>query len=189
MVFDLYSGGGGIALFLALSSPGPDRVLGLEANPAAVADAEANARLNGLAKGSGPAVCRFLRADLTGEHPAPARLPDGFAKPDVVVADPPREGLDAGVAAWLNTLRPSRLVYVSCNPATLARDAGVLAGPDGSFRLTALRVVDLFPHTAHAECVGLFEPRSFEPRSFEPRSFEPRSFEPGFVEPGPSEPL
>lgn len=153
-VFDLYCGGGGIALFLAQSSPGPARVLGLEANPAAVADAEANARLNGFA----PSLCRFLRADLAGEHPAPERLPDGFAKPDVVVADPPREGLDAGVAAWLNDLRPSRLVYVSCNPATLARDAGLLAGPEGRFRLTALRVVDLFPHTAHAECVGLFEP-------------------------------
>jgi len=64
-----------------------------------------------------------------------------------------------GVIAWLNRTRPSRLVYVSCNPATLARDAGLLAGEQGGFRLAAVRVVDLFPHTAHAECVALFEPR------------------------------
>ena len=100
-----------------------------------------------------------MRADLTGGSAVPERLPEGFARPDVVVADPPREGLDVGVIAWLNRTRPSRLVYVSCNPATLARDAGLLAGEQGGFRLAAVRVVDLFPHTAHAECVALFEPR------------------------------
>ncbi|OIO05323.1 MAG: 23S rRNA (uracil-5-)-methyltransferase RumA [Desulfovibrionaceae bacterium CG1_02_65_16] len=150
VVFDLYCGGGGIALFLA---PGCARVLGLEANAAAVADAELNARLNGMQ------TCRFMREDLTGGSAVPERLPEGFAHADVVVADPPREGLDAGVIDWLNRTQPSRLVYVSCNPATLARDAGLLTGEQGGFRLAAVRVVDLFPHTAHAECVGLFEPK------------------------------
>jgi len=145
-VYDLYCGGGGIALFLAGRC---GRVLGLEANPAAVADAEANARLNRVAD------CRFLRADLAGPEPLPARLPEGFARADVVVADPPREGLDAGVAAWLNRTRPARLAYVSCNPATLARDAGLLAE---SFRLRAVRAVDLFPHSGHVESLALFTP-------------------------------
>jgi 23S rRNA (uracil1939-C5)-methyltransferase len=147
VVYDLYCGGGGITLFFA---PACARVLGLEMNPSAVADAEANAKRNSVAN------CRFLRADLTGGSAVPERLPEGFTKADVVVVDPPREGLDAGVAAWLNRVRPSRLVYVSCNPATLARDAGLLAE---GFALAAVRAVDLFPHTAHAECVALFTPR------------------------------
>ncbi len=146
-VFDLYCGGGGISLFLA---PGVARVLGVEMNPSAIADAEANARRNGVGN------CKFLRADLTGESAVPERLPEGYAKADVVVADPPREGLDAGLVAWLVRKRPSRLVYVSCNPATLARDAGLLAE---AFDLAAVRAVDLFPHTAHAECLALFTPR------------------------------
>jgi len=150
VVYDLYCGGGGIALFLAGSA---GKVLGLEANPSAIADAEANARLNKVDN------CRFLRADLTGESAVPERLPEGFARADVVVADPPREGLDNGLIAWLNRTRPSRLAYVSCNPATLARDAGLLAGEAGSFELAAVRAVDLFPHTAHAECLALFRPR------------------------------
>lgn len=147
VAFDLYSGGGGIALFLAGSCKG---VLGLEMNPAAVADAEANARLNRVEN------CRFLRAELAGESPVPARLPDGYARPDVVLADPPREGLDAGVVRWLCDVRPARLVYVSCNPSTLARDAGLLAG---TFALRAVRAVDLFPHSAHVESLALFEPK------------------------------
>jgi 23S rRNA (uracil1939-C5)-methyltransferase len=147
VVYDLYSGGGGIALFLAGRCA---RVLGLEVNAAAVADAEANARVNGLAN------CRFLRADLDGETPLPARLPEGFAKADAVIADPPREGLSAGIVGWLLANRPARLVYVSCNPATLARDAGLLRE---GFDLSAVRAVDLFPHTAHAECVALFRAR------------------------------
>jgi 23S rRNA (uracil-5-)-methyltransferase RumA len=151
VVFDLYCGGGGIAFFLA---PSCARVLGLEVNPSAVADAEANAKLN--VKLNGAKNCRFLRADLTGGSAVPERLPEGFAKADVVVADPPREGLDEGVVDWLLRTRPSRLVYVSCNPATLARDAGLLAA---GFELAAVRAVDLFPHTAHAECVALFRPR------------------------------
>lgn len=149
-VLDLFCGGGGIALFLA---PSAARVLGLEASPAAVADAEANAQLNGADN------CRFLRADLTGESAVPERLPEGFARADAVVVDPPREGLDAGLAAWLNRVKPARLAYVSCNPATLARDAGLLAGEGGSFELACVRAVDLFPHTAHAECLALFTPR------------------------------
>lgn len=148
-LYDLYSGGGGIALFLARACA---RVLGLEANPAAVADAEANARRNRLDN------CRFLRAELSGPEPLPAKLPEGFQRPDAVVLDPPREGLDRGVAEWLLRQRPARVGYVSCNPATLARDAGILCG-EGGFALAAVRAVDLFPHTAHAECLALFTPR------------------------------
>jgi len=147
VVFDLYSGGGGIALFLAGSCKS---VLGLEMNPSAIADAEVNAKLNRVEN------CRFLRAELAGDSPVPERLPDGYARPDVVLADPPREGLDAGVIRWLCAVKPARLVYVSCNPSTLARDAGLLAE---CFALRAVRAVDLFPHSAHVESLALFEPR------------------------------
>lgn len=144
LLHDLYCGGGGIALFLARSA---DKVLGLEMNPSAIADAEANARLNKLEN------CRFLRADLSGEQPMPEKLPQGFARADAAVVDPPREGLDAGLARWLAEHPVPRLGYVSCNPATLARDAGLLKE---AYRLAAVRAVDLFPHTAHAECLALF---------------------------------
>ncbi len=146
-VYDLYSGGGGIALFLAKAA---GRVLGLEQNPSAVADAEANAKLNGTQN------CRFMRADLSGQEPIPLRLPEDFEIPAVAVVDPPREGLDAGLVQWLIDKPLPRLVYVSCNPATLARDAGLLSA---AYELSAVQAVDLFPHTAHAECLALFTPK------------------------------
>jgi 23S rRNA (uracil1939-C5)-methyltransferase len=125
-------------------------VLGLEQNPSAVADAEANARLGGIEN------CRFMRADLSGQEPIPLRLPEDYELPAVAVVDPPREGLDQGLVQWLINKPLPRLVYVSCNPATLARDAGLLSA---AYELTAVRAVDLFPHTAHAECLALFTPR------------------------------
>jgi len=145
-VYDLYCGGGGIALFLAGAA---GRVLGLEQNASAIADAEANAALGGIEN------CRFVRADLSGREAIPTRLPVGFDKPDAAVVDPPREGLDAGLVEWLMEKPLPRLLYVSCNPATLARDAGLLSG---AYELAAVRAVDLFPHTAHAECLALFTP-------------------------------
>ena len=147
-VYDLYCGGGGIALFLAGSC---GRVLGLEQNPSAIADAEANAKLNGTKN------CRFLRADLSGQEPIPLRLPEDYETCAVAVVDPPREGLDAGLVQWLVAKPLPRLVYVSCNPATLARDAGLLSA---AYKLAAVQAVDLFPHTAHAECLALFTPKS-----------------------------
>lgn len=147
-VYDLYCGGGGIALFLAGSC---GRVLGLEQNPSAVADAEANAKLNGTKN------CRFLRADLSGQEPIPLRLPEDYETCAVAVVDPPREGLDQGLVQWLIDTPLPRLVYVSCNPATLARDAGLLSA---AYELAAVQAVDLFPHTAHAECLALFTPKA-----------------------------
>jgi len=149
-VLDLYCGGGGIALFLSSVS---GRVLGLEANASAIADAQANAELAGITN------CRFLRADLsdvseeTGEASWAALLPTGEATPRVAVVDPPREGLDPGLVKWLGGAPVPRLAYVSCNPATLARDAGLLSA---AYDLVSVRAVDLFPHTAHAECLALF---------------------------------
>ena len=145
-LYDFYCGGGGIALFLAGAA---GRVLGLEQNASAIADAEANAKLNDTEN------CRFLRADLSGREPLPERLPEGFEHAAVAVVDPPREGLDAGLVQWLVAKPLPRLVYVSCNPATLARDAGLLSS---AYELSAVQAVDLFPHTAHAECLALFTP-------------------------------
>jgi 23S rRNA (uracil1939-C5)-methyltransferase len=140
-VWDLYAGCGGITLFLArtLAALRPDAtVAGLESGRAAVREARANGQANGLAN------CAFTCADLRAGL---AQLPPG---PGLVVADPPRGGMHADVVRGLLQAAPERLVYVSCDPATLARDAAALA--PGFAPVRALPV-DLFPHTPHVECV------------------------------------
>ncbi|MDW8469568.1 MAG: 23S rRNA (uracil(1939)-C(5))-methyltransferase RlmD [Burkholderiales bacterium] len=138
-VADLYCGLGNFALPLARAGAA---VLGLDANAALVARARENARANGL-------VAQFEIADLA--RPALAR----FGPFEKLVLDPPREGAIA-VANALPDAWPRRIVYVSCDPATLARDANVLVNVKG-FRLVAAGVVNMFPHTAHVESVCLFE--------------------------------
>jgi 23S rRNA (uracil1939-C5)-methyltransferase len=117
-------------------------VLGLEGSRELVERARANASLNGL-------VAQFEQADLLT-----AGI-ERFGPLDQLLIDPPREGaveiVKALPAAW-----PRRIVYVSCDPATLARDAGVLVHAKG-FRLAAAGVVNMFPHTAHVESLALFE--------------------------------
>ena len=138
-VFDLYSGVGCIALWLA---PECKRVLGVEAQPEAVADAEQNAGINGIEN------CSFRNVDAAqGLDPA---LVSEFGKPHVVVLDPPRVGLDAALVSSLLEQRPHRVVYISCNPATQARD---LAQLSSGYRIEAIQPVDMFPHTQHIECV------------------------------------
>jgi 23S rRNA (uracil1939-C5)-methyltransferase len=137
-VLDLYSGVGCPALNLAAES---GSVTGLEILPEAVEYARKNAQRNGLDNVS------FLVADAAG-------IVAGQSA-EVIVADPPRAGMDRAVLDAIMRLAPRRLVYVSCNPATLARDAGRLAE---SFGLEEVRPVDLFPHAAHVECAALFRP-------------------------------
>ncbi len=151
VVFDLYCGIGSIALFLAGRARG---VLGIEVVPAAVADARENAAANGVTSAT------FLEGDarvvlkeiLEGRRPLPA----GLDRPDVVILDPPRGGLAKKVVARAAALQPGRIVYVSCNPGTMAPN--VAQFQESGYRLVRVTPVDMFPHTPHIEAVGLLEP-------------------------------
>jgi 23S rRNA (uracil1939-C5)-methyltransferase len=144
VVYDLYCGAGAIALVLAAAARA---VWGFEAVPAAIADARANARANGVRNAT------FVEGDVLAALAEPAQA--GRPRPDVVVVDPPRAGLHPRVPAALAALGAARLVYVSCNPASAARDLVPLA--DGGYRLVRVQPVDLFPHTPHVECVLTLE--------------------------------
>jgi 23S rRNA (uracil1939-C5)-methyltransferase len=139
-VLDLYSGTGAISLLLARRCRW---VYGIELASAAVADAVRNARANGIDN------CTFLSGEV--RHVLPDLLGDGI-RARVVVADPPRAGFHPKALAALATLAPEVVVYVSCNPATLARDVGDLV-PRG-YRLEWVQPVDMFPQTPHIEAVA-----------------------------------
>jgi 23S rRNA (uracil1939-C5)-methyltransferase len=139
-VFDLYSGTGAISLLLAR---GCRRLYGIEVAPAAVADAVRNARANGIEN------CTFLTGEV--RHVLPALVAEGV-RADTVVADPPRAGFHPKALGTLAALGPARIVYVSCNPATLARDVGDLVRR--GYRLEWVQPVDMFPQTPHIEAVA-----------------------------------
>jgi 23S rRNA (uracil1939-C5)-methyltransferase len=142
-VYDLYSGIGTIALCLALRAR---EVAGIESVEAAVADAIDNARLNEVEN------ARFFAGDVrTALRP----LLEEAGRPDVVVVDPPRAGLSQKIVRRILETRTRRLVYVSCNPTTLAPNARQMV--DAGYRLSAVRPVDMFPQTPHIECVALLE--------------------------------
>jgi 23S rRNA (uracil1939-C5)-methyltransferase len=143
-VWDLYCGAGSIALFLA---PQVRRVVGFELVPEAVQDAYRNSRLNGLDN------CQFLAGDLKeGLRDAARHQP----APEVVITDPPRAGMHPQVGQALKELAPRRIIYVSCNPGTLARDLALL---QDHYDILTIQPFDLFPHTAHIECVARLERR------------------------------
>ena len=141
VIVDLYSGVGFFTLPLARRAK---HVIGVEGNPDAVADARANARKNGVARADFHALS--VSGDLTAL---------GLERADTVVLDPPREGAKEALPA-IAKLRPDRIVYVSCDPATLARDAAALA--EAGYVLRESVVVDMFPATPHVESVNRFEP-------------------------------
>jgi 23S rRNA (uracil1939-C5)-methyltransferase len=142
-VFDLYCGIGTIALSLATRAR---RVVGVEIVEAAVADAIENARVNEIENAS------FYAGDI---RLAMRELVEREGRPDVAVVDPPRAGLSQKVVRRIVEGAPSRIVYVSCNPTTLAPNAAQLV--EAGYRLLRVRPVDMFPHTPHIECVALFE--------------------------------
>ena len=142
-VYDLFSGIGTIALAMATRA---GEVVGVEQVERAVADAIENAKLNGIDN------ARFFAGDVrTAMRP----LIEEAGKPDVVVVDPPRAGLSAKIVRRLLETEAKRIVYVSCNPTTLAPNARQIA--DAGYRLTTVRPVDMFPQTPHIECVALLE--------------------------------
>ncbi|CAG7645532.1 23S rRNA (uracil(1939)-C(5))-methyltransferase RlmD [Paenibacillus allorhizosphaerae] len=137
-VIDAYCGIGTISLFLAQSAR---EVYGVEIVREAIDDARRNALLNGM---------RNVQFEVgAAEEVIPAWKRQGIA-PDVIVVDPPRKGCDAALLETILEMRPARVVYVSCNPATLARDLRVLE--DGGYRTVEVQPVDMFPHTVHVEC-------------------------------------
>ncbi|MDB5240574.1 MAG: methyltransferase [Spirosoma sp.] len=144
-VYDLYTGTGTIALFVARRA---QHVVGVEYVEASVADARVNAAINGITNTT------FAAGDMRDI------LTDGFfdqhGRPDVVITDPPRAGMDEAVTRQLIKASPERIVYVSCNTATQARDLGIL---DESYAVADVQPVDMFPHTHHVENVVVLKRR------------------------------
>jgi 23S rRNA (uracil1939-C5)-methyltransferase len=143
VLHDLYCGTGSIGIFCAGSCR---RIIGFELDAGSVRDAMANAKLNGVGN------AEFHEIDM--RHLA-AKL-DSVERADVVITDPPRAGMHEKAVEALRVLAPRRIVYVSCNPASLARDAKALC-EGGAYRLSRVQPVDLFPHTYHVESVATLE--------------------------------
>lgn len=143
VVWDLYSGTGSIALFV---SDAAKEVVGIESVASAVSDAERNAKANGVEN------CTFLLGDLKDRLTKDIGWMRSHAKPDVMIIDPPRSGMHPKVVEEILEIAPPRIVYVSCNPATQARDVKALCLE--KYRLVKLQPVDLFPHTYHIENVA-----------------------------------
>jgi 23S rRNA (uracil1939-C5)-methyltransferase len=143
-VYDLCCGIGTIGLTLA---PRASEVIGVEIVEQAVTDAHANARANEISN------ARFLAGDVRAVLKDLAE--DSGPRPDVIVVDPPRAGLSKKVVERIAEASPKRIVYVSCNPTTLAPNAAQLV--EAGYRLVKVRPVDMFPQTPHIECVALLE--------------------------------
>jgi 23S rRNA (uracil1939-C5)-methyltransferase len=144
-VYDLYTGTGTIALYVSKKAK---RVVGIEYVDAAIEDAKVNARLNGIAHAS------FHAGDMKEIFTNDFINSNG--KPDVIITDPPRAGMHGDVVQRLLELAVPRIVYVSCNPATQARDLQLLSE---KYDVIRVRPVDMFPHTHHVENVALLELR------------------------------
>ncbi|WP_077614295.1 23S rRNA (uracil(1939)-C(5))-methyltransferase RlmD [Caenibacillus caldisaponilyticus] len=142
-VIDAYCGVGTISLFLAQKA---GKVYGVEVVPEAIEDARANAALNGLTN------AEF--AVGKAEEVIPRWAEEGI-RADVIVVDPPRKGCDEALLRTIIAMRPKRVVYVSCNPSTLARDLRILE--DGGFKTVEAQPVDMFPQTMHVECCALLK--------------------------------
>ena len=145
LVYDLYTGTGTIANFVAKKAK---KVIGIEYVPEAIEDAKINSEINKIAN------TLFYAGDMKDI------LTEEFVKqhgrPDVIITDPPRAGMHADVVNVILGAHPQRIVYVSCNPATQARDLALL---DKDYRVVAVQPVDMFPHTPHVENVVLLEAR------------------------------
>lgn len=145
LVYDLYTGTGTIANFVSRRAR---QVIGIEYVPEAIEDAKVNAEINGIENALFYAgdMKDILTQDFINEH----------GRPDVIITDPPRAGMHQDVIDVILFAEPKRIVYVSCNPATQARDLQLL---DGKYKVTAVQPVDMFPHTHHVENVVLLELR------------------------------
>ena len=145
LVYDLYTGTGTIANFVARQAR---QVIGIEYVPEAIEDAKVNSEINGITN------TLFFAGDMKDV------LNDAFlnehGRPDIIITDPPRAGMHEDVIATILRAEPKRIVYVSCNPATQARDLAML---DATYRVDRVQPVDMFPHTQHVENVVLLNHR------------------------------
>lgn len=139
LVYDLYTGTGTIAQFVSRKAR---QVVGIEYVPEAIEDAKENARFNRIDN------CLFYAGDMKKvlDHAFVAK----HGRPDVIITDPPRAGMDEDVVDVILAAEPRKIVYVSCNPATQARDLALL---DKKYKVTHVQPVDMFPHTQHVENV------------------------------------
>ncbi|MCG3419815.1 23S rRNA (uracil(1939)-C(5))-methyltransferase RlmD [Oceanobacillus jordanicus] len=142
-VVDAYCGIGTISLFLAQQAK---KVYGVEVVPEAISDAKMNAKLNGITN------AEFVVGEA--EKVMPWWKAQGL-RPDVIVVDPPRKGCEVDFLQAMIEMEPKRIVYVSCNPSTLARDLRILE--DGGYETKEVQPVDMFPQTNHVECVTVLE--------------------------------
>ena len=146
LVYDLYTGTGTIAQFVSKKA---SKVVGIEYVPEAIEDAKVNAQANGITN------CLFFAGDMKDV------LNEAFiqkhGRPDVIILDPPRAGIHPDVAQVILKAAPGRMVYVSCNPASQARDLAILCK---DYEITAVQPVDMFPHTMHVENVVALKRRS-----------------------------
>ncbi|KAK4269278.1 hypothetical protein QN277_022459 [Acacia crassicarpa] len=151
IVLDLFCGTGTIGLTLARSVR---HVYGYEVVPQAIADARLNAKINGIENAT------FVQGDL---NKIDENFGENFPNPDIVISDPNRPGMHMKLIKFLLELKAPRIVYVSCNPATCARDLDYLChgmteqNIKGCYKIISLQPVDMFPHTPHIECVCLLE--------------------------------
>ncbi|MCE2617491.1 23S rRNA (uracil(1939)-C(5))-methyltransferase RlmD [Phocaeicola oris] len=145
LVYDLYTGTGTIANFVSRQAR---QVIGIEYVPEAIEDAKMNSEINGIKNTLFFAgdMKDILTQDFINEH----------GRPDVIITDPPRAGMHGDVVNTILFAEPIRIVYVSCNPATQARDLSLL---DAKYKVMAVQPVDMFPHTQHVENVVLLEKR------------------------------
>lgn len=145
LVYDLYTGTGTIAQFVSKKAK---KVIGVEAVPEAILDAKANAERNNITN------CEFFVGDMKNVFNDEFIAQHGH--PDVIITDPPRDGMHKDVVAQLLKIAPEKIVYVSCNSATQARDLALM---DEQYKVTRVRPVDMFPQTHHVENVVLLEKR------------------------------
>ncbi|MBS7320974.1 MAG: 23S rRNA (uracil(1939)-C(5))-methyltransferase RlmD, partial [Myroides sp.] len=145
LVYDLYTGTGTIAQFVSKEAK---KVIGVEAVPEAIADAKLNAERNKITN------CEFFVGDMKNVFNDDFIAQNG--QPDVIITDPPRDGMHKDVVAQILKIAPKRVVYVSCNSATQARDLALM---DEMYQVVRVRPVDMFPQTHHVENVVLLEKR------------------------------
>lgn len=145
LIYDLYTGTGTIANFVANNSK---KVIGIEYIPEAIEDAKINANINGLDN------TLFFAGDM--KDILNKKFIDEHGRPDVIITDPPRAGMHEDVVKTIINAEPKRIVYVSCNPATQARDLNLL---DEKYSVEKIQAVDMFPHTQHVENVVLLVKR------------------------------
>ena len=143
VLYDLYTGTGTIANFMADKA---SSVVGIESVPESIEDARLNSEINGIGN------TQFFAGDMKDIFTDSFIAENG--RPDVIITDPPRAGMHNKVVEQILKIAPKRIVYVSCNPATQARDVELLGS---SYRVTKIQPVDMFPHTHHVENVALLE--------------------------------